>query len=125
MPQVPSAALNTLLVVRALVCAAANLTTNELMRPARFGYLADSRDDTFLNPFDAGPAANCLQFWRAPRAPDWGAAYSELMQVAHSFAAEYVRICTVLPLGESLARRRWHSIPAMVHKLERITMCKQ
>lgn len=79
--QVPAAALNILLVVRALFCAAANLTTNELMRPSRFGYLADSRDESYLNPFDAGPIANCLQFWRAGPAPDWSSTYSDIMQV--------------------------------------------
>lgn len=99
--QVPSIALNILLVVRALFCAAANLTTTELMRPARFGYLSDSRDDTFVNPFDLGPVANCLQFWRAPRSPDWGSFYSELMQVllcSHAdicFPCSHAVICLV------------------------------
>lgn len=79
--QVPAVALNILLVVRALFCAAANLTTNELMRPSRFGYLADSRDESFLNPFDAGPVANCLQFWQAAQPADWSGTYSDIMQV--------------------------------------------
>jgi hypothetical protein len=79
---VPAVALNSLLVVRALFCAAANLTTNELMRPSRFGYLADSRDESYLNPFDAGPIANCLQFWRSAHSQDWSSTYSDIMQVA-------------------------------------------
>ena len=93
--QVPSTAANTFLVARALLCAAANLTTNELMRWRRFGYLADSSggcgggggdgpgvtEGIFLNVFDRGPVANCAQFWRAARPPDWGDEYGQRMQV--------------------------------------------
>lgn len=94
--QVPSIVLNAFLVARGLVCAAANLTTNELMRPSRFGYLADTRDDTFLNPFDRGPAANCLQFWRPSRSPDWGSAYGELIEVCQRIACADICTCTGL-----------------------------
>jgi len=87
---VPCATANAFLVARALLCIAANLTTNELMRPTRFGYLAENFSGSgagsggaFLNPFDHGPAANCVQFWRAPHAPDWGDVYQQHAEVGN------------------------------------------
>ena len=43
----------TFLFVRQAACAAANLTTNELLLRRKYGYLQD--------PFDEGPANNCVQ----------------------------------------------------------------
>lgn len=64
------------LVLRALWCVAGNITVNELACRGRYEHLQDARGD-FINRFDAGPAANCLQFWtsgltewRAARQPD-------------------------------------------------------
>jgi hypothetical protein len=51
----------TFLFVRQAACAAANLTTNELLLRRKYGYLQDPADRTFTNPFDEGPANNCVQ----------------------------------------------------------------
>ncbi|KAL4457408.1 hypothetical protein ABPG75_012273 [Micractinium tetrahymenae] len=68
----------TFLLLRQCLCAAANLTTNELLLRHKYGYLK-AADHTFLNPFDEGPAANCVQFWSEAR-PDW---YSLYVQRQH------------------------------------------
>lgn len=63
------------LVGRVFYCIAGNLTTAELLGRRKYVYLRDS-EGTFFNRFDAGPAANCTEFWsnglldwRAARAP--------------------------------------------------------
>ncbi len=53
------------LLFRQCLCAAANLTTNELLLRHKYGYLK-AADHTFLNPFDEGPAANCIQVGHSP-----------------------------------------------------------
>ena len=55
----------TFLFVRQAACAAANLTTNELLLRHKYGYLQAPADRTFTNPFDEGPANNCVQVRRA------------------------------------------------------------
>lgn len=63
------------LVGRVFYCIAGNLTTAELLGRRKYAYLRDS-EGTFFNRFDAGPAANCSEFWssgltewQAARAP--------------------------------------------------------
>ena len=77
--QVPCTLFNAGLAGRAALCAAGNLTTNELLRWQRFEYLVGP-DGTFTNAFDAGPAVNCWGFWGGG-ATDWGAQYAEHGQV--------------------------------------------
>eukprot|EP00887_Chlorella_sp_A99_P002890 scaffold6.g2890.t1 len=61
---------------RQLLCVAGNLTTNELLMRSKYGYL-HAPDHSFSNPFDEGPAANCLTFWSGGPRPDWYALYAE------------------------------------------------
>lgn len=65
----------TFLLARQLFLAAANLTTNELLLRHKYGYL-QAADRSFRNPFDEGPASNCIQFWREAR-PDWYSLYAQ------------------------------------------------
>ena len=51
----------TFLFARQAACAAGNLTTNELLLRGKYGYLQAPADRTFTNPFDEGPANNCIQ----------------------------------------------------------------
>ena len=77
--QVPCTLFNAGLAGRAALCAAGNLTTNEMLRWQRFEYLVGP-NGTFTNAFDAGPTANCWGFWGGG-ATDWDALYAELGQV--------------------------------------------
>ena len=77
--QVPLLAGNAFLVLRQLLCIAANLTTNEILSRKKYSYLRGS-DGGFWNSFDRGCLANCLQFWCHSR-PDWAAVYQEEQQV--------------------------------------------
>lgn len=56
----------TFLAARQLFLVAANLTTNELLLRGKYGYLR-AADRAFLNPFDEGPAPNCVQVRRGRR----------------------------------------------------------
>lgn len=73
--QVPLALGNIFLVARAAFCVAANLTVCELLTRKRYAYLTREATGAFVNPFDRGAAANCLQFWSGAE-PDWA---SELL----------------------------------------------
>ena len=77
--QVPLLIGNAFLVLRQLLCIAANLTTNEILSRKKYSYLRGS-DGGFWNSFDRGCFANCLQFWCHSR-PDWAAVYQEEQQV--------------------------------------------
>lgn len=62
------------LVARFFYCIAGNLTTAELLGRRKYAYLRDG-EGAFANRFDAGPAANCVQFWSSSL-QDWRAARS-------------------------------------------------
>lgn len=70
---------NFVLVVRQLVCIAANVTTNECLVRDKYSYMM-GKDGFYWNSFDRGCAANCWQFWCLPR-PDWATVYLEEQQV--------------------------------------------
>ena len=59
---------------------AGNLHTAELLRWELYSYLRNDMDNSFENIFDRGPFANCLQFWGARGAIDWGPVYQAQWQ---------------------------------------------
>ncbi|EFN58648.1 hypothetical protein CHLNCDRAFT_140901 [Chlorella variabilis] len=66
------------LLARQALCVAGSLTTNELLMRHKYGYLK-AADHSYKNPFDEGPASNCVQFWGEAR-PDWYALYIKRQQ---------------------------------------------
>ena len=60
---------------------AGNLHTAELLRWELYSYMRNDVDGSFENLFDRGPVYNCLQFWGARNAVDWGPDYQEQWKV--------------------------------------------
>ena len=79
-PQVPLTIGNSFLLLRQLLCVAANLTTNECLTRGKYSYMM-TQQGSFWNSFDRGCWVNCQQFWCLPR-PDWSAIYQEEQQVS-------------------------------------------
>lgn len=102
--QVPATVMSSSLVARTAFCAAANLTTNEMLRWQRFDYLTSGKGGGFSNAFDAGPIKNCLQFWAVPQ-PDWTEVYHSLKQADGRVPKPpLLSVTTLLQLAQRLAQ---------------------
>lgn len=79
--QVPLFVGNAFLILRQLLCIAANVTTNECLTRGKYSYMM-GEDGYFRNSFDRGCLANCWQFWCLSR-PDWAEVYQQEQRVCH------------------------------------------